>query len=209
MQFNLFANQVTSLAALPLPDADVLYQAGWLSAVESNQLAAQLQKELPWRQDSIKLYGREVKIPRLQSWHGAPHCHYQYSNLSLTPQRMTASLSHIQQRLQRELACQFNCVLANWYRDGQDGMGMHADDEPELGAQPVIASLSLGAARKFSFKHLASGKRTDFILEPGSLLVMRGATQQHYHHGLAKTRKPVSDRINLTYRYIIDPGANQ
>ncbi|NVK55555.1 MAG: alpha-ketoglutarate-dependent dioxygenase AlkB [Alteromonadaceae bacterium] len=209
MQFKLFANQSSSLAALPLPDADILYQADWLSAEAGRQLLVELQHELPWRQDFIKLYGREVKIPRMQSWHGAPHCHYQYSNLCLEPQPMTASLIKIQRRLQQELACQFNCVLANWYRDGQDGMGMHADNEPELGPQPVIASVSLGAARKFSFKHLRSAKRTDFMLQPGSLLVMRGTTQQHYHHGLAKTRKPVSDRINLTFRYIIEPGQTQ
>lgn len=205
MQFNLFAAQEASLTPLALPDAEVFYQSGWLSAEHADAMFEQLQQELPWRQDTIKLYAREVKIPRLQAWHGASHCQYTYSNLHMQPQPMTAVLRQLQYRLQQQLHTPFNCVLANWYRNGEDGMGMHADNEPELGPQPVIASVSLGHARRFSFKHLITGQRTDFILEPGSLLVMRGQTQQHYHHGLAKTRKPVGGRINLTYRYIPEP----
>lgn len=212
MQFNLFASQISALAPFPLPDADVRYQSDWLTDEQSEALFRQLVQELPWRQDTIKLYGREVKIPRLQSWHGASHCKYTYSNLRMPPQPMPSILTQLQQRLSDQLAAPFNCVLANWYRDGNDGMGMHADDEPELGVRPVIASLSLGSARRFSFKHLKSGSRTELVLEPGSLLVMAGDTQQHYHHGLSKTRKPIGGRINLTFRYIPrcdDSGAGE
>lgn len=201
MQFNLFASQ-SSLNPLILPDADVRYQSGWLTPAQSARLFEQLQQELPWRQDTIKLYGREVKIPRLQSWHGAPHCDYTYSNLHMPPLPMPPVLLRLQQRLSDELNAPFNCVLANWYRDGNDGMGMHADDEPELGLEPVIASVSLGHARRFSFKHLTTQQRTELVLEPGSLLVMAGTTQRYYHHGLSKTRKPIGGRINLTFRYI-------
>ena len=206
MQYNLFASQAAALAPVSLPDADIRYQSDWLSPMQAQDLYLQLQQELPWRQDTIKLYGREVKIPRLQAWHGAPHCEYTYSNLRMPPQPMTASLTQLQRRLSAELNAPFNCVLANWYRDGNDGMGMHADDEPELGPRPVIASISLGSTRRFSFKHLRSGERSELMLEPGSLLVMAGDTQQYYHHGLSKTRKPIGGRINLTFRYI--PGAD-
>jgi len=202
MQYNLFASQAAALAPVSLPDADIRYQSDWLSPMQAQDLYLQLQQELPWRQDTIKLYGREVKVPRLQSWHGAPHCEYTYSNLRMPPHPMTASLTQLQQRLSAELNAPFNCVLANWYRDGSDGMGMHADDEPEIGPRPVIASVSLGSTRRFSFKHLRSGERSELMLEPGSLLVMAGDTQQHYHHELSKTRKPIGGRINLTFRYI-------
>ncbi|GGF69267.1 alpha-ketoglutarate-dependent dioxygenase AlkB family protein [Alteromonas lipolytica] len=202
MQLNLFASQVSALVPVSLPDADVRYQSDWIAPAEAIQLFERLQQELPWRQDTIKLYGREVNIPRLQSWHGAPHCEYTYSNLCMSPAPMSPILVKLQQRLSSELGAPFNCVLANWYRDGNDGMGMHADDEPELGTKPVIASVSLGYPRRFSFKHLGNGQRTDLLLESGSLLVMAGDTQRHYHHGLSKTRKPTGGRINLTFRYI-------
>jgi alkylated DNA repair dioxygenase AlkB len=204
MQFNLFASQTSALAPVSLSDADIRYQPDWLSPEQSEDLFRQLQQELPWRQDTIKLYGREVNIPRLQSWHGAPHCEYTYSNLRMLPHPMPTILTQIKHRLSAELNAPFNCVLANWYRDGNDGMGMHADDEPELGPRPVIASISLGSVRRFSFKHLHSGERHELMLEPGSLLVMAGDTQRNYHHGLSKTRKPIGGRINLTFRYI--PG---
>ena len=202
MQFNLFNGQVNSLTSVELPDADVRYQSDWIPSNEAIQLYTQLTQTLPWRQDTIKLYGREVNIPRLQSWHGAPHCEYTYSNLRMMPKPMPEALMRIQRRLNQQLHTSFNCVLANWYRDGDDGMGMHADDEPELGPTPTIASVSLGDSRRFTFKHLQTGKRTNMYLEPGSLLVMQGTTQQFYHHGLSKTRKPTGGRINLTFRYI-------
>lgn len=202
MQLNMFDSQPSAMASMMLPDADIWFKSNWLSTTDAQQLFEQLQQELPWRQDSIKLYAKEVKIPRLQSWHGAPHCEYSYSNLRMQPLPMPLPLKRVQQQLSKLLITPFNCVLANWYRDGNDGMGMHADNEPELGVNPVIASVSLGAERKFTLKHLSSGHRTDIMLTSGSLLVMAGTTQQYYHHGLAKTRKPVGGRINLTFRYI-------
>lgn len=202
VQSDLFLSPAQGLKALPLRDARVSYQPDWLSEQEALTLHAQLQQSLPWRQDTIKLYGKSVLIPRLQSWHGAAHCEYTYSGLRMIPHPFTPLLDSLRERLTRELDTQFNCVLANWYRDGQDGMGLHADDEPELGPEPVIASISLGAERKFSFKHLPSGERTDMQLANGSLLVMAGQTQRFYHHGLSKTRKVIDGRINLTFRYI-------
>ena len=202
VQSDLFHTSTPGLQALPLKDAQVSYQPDWLSGQAASTLITQLQQSLPWRQDTIKLYGKSVSIPRLQSWHGAPHCEYTYSGLRMKPHPMPEALGALQQRLTDELGAPFNCVLANWYRDGQDGMGLHADDEPELGEEPVIASVSLGAERKFSFKHLPTGERTDIQLENGSLLVMAGQTQRFYHHGLSKTRKIIDGRINLTFRYI-------
>lgn len=202
MQSDLFHDPSQGLQALPLNDGRVSYQSDWLSEPQATALNKALQQSLPWRQDTIKLYGKSVLIPRLQSWHGASHCEYTYSGLRMEPLPIPPALVAIQQRLEKELQAPFNCVLANWYRDGQDGMGFHADDEPELGPEPVIASVSLGAERKFSFKHLPTGERTDIHLANGSLLVMAGKTQRFYHHGLSKTRKSIDGRINLTFRYI-------
>lgn len=202
MQCDLFADSSSELNNIQLPDAAVSYQESWLTAQQAATLYAALARSLPWRQDTIRLYAREVKIPRLQSWHGESHCVYQYSNLVMNPTPMPGILYTLKQRLSAELDAQFNCVLVNWYRDGQDGMGMHADNEPELGPEPVIASVSLGGERRFSFKHLTTGKRSDISLKNGSLLVMKGKTQQYYHHGLSKTTRPVDGRINLTFRFI-------
>jgi alkylated DNA repair dioxygenase AlkB len=202
MQYSLFESLASELTPIPLAGADVSYQSHWLSTTQALQLYERLANDIQWQQDIIKYQGRSVKIPRLQHWFGQPHCHYQYSGLRLQPSPFSPLLLALKERCEQACLAKFNCVLANWYRDGNDGVGLHADDEPELGREPIIASLSLGATRQFTFKHLLSKQRYDFDLASGSLLVMRGKTQQHYHHGLAKTAKPVGGRINLTFRYI-------
>lgn len=203
MQSDLFDNSSGAQPQiLPLPDADVTYYPGWLSAEQASHIKQQLQGELQWHQDTIKIYGRLVKIPRLQAWHGDPDAQYSYSGLSMTPAPWTTTLTELRQQLTKECQAAFNSVLANWYRNGQDSMGMHADDEPELGKAPVIASVTLGQARPFVFVHKRSKQKSKVLLEHGSLLVMKGTTQQCYQHGIAKTARQIDDRINLTYRYI-------
>ncbi|RDV28218.1 alpha-ketoglutarate-dependent dioxygenase AlkB [Alteromonas aestuariivivens] len=187
---------------LPLSDGCVDYYPGWLSAVEATRVQQALQASLPWQQDTIKLFGKPLKIPRLQSWHGDPECVYAYSNLVMDPHPWTPQLSALRRRCEQLTGTRFNSVLANWYRDGQDSMGLHADDEPELGPKPVIASLTFGAARPFVFKHKRTGARYSLPLAHGSLLIMAGATQAHYLHGVAKTSRRVDARINLTFRWI-------
>ena len=189
------------------PDLDVRLDEAFL-ADEAETLFAELESTLPWRQESIRLFGRTVAIPRLQSWHGDPEASYRYSGLDLEPQPWTAALAALRTRLEAvEPGARFNSVLANLYRDGRDSMGWHADDEPELGPEPVIASLSLGETRTFQLRHRhdQSIDRIDLDLPSGSLLWMAGATQTHWQHALPKRggkRRTWGARINLTFRWI-------
>jgi len=206
MQYDIFQHQAQHQAiTLPLAQGDVVYYPNWLSPSEADEFYEQLSREIQWRQDSIKLFGRWVKIPRLQAWYGESHCQYGYSGLALTPLSMTPSLERIKSKCEHTAGASFNCVLANWYRDGQDSMSMHADDEPELGERPVIASVTLGQARSFVFKHKHTDEKHRILLEHGSLLIMAGDTQTYYNHGINKTKRVQSPRINLTYRYIHKP----
>ena len=187
---------------MSLPDATVTYYPKWLTANQASRYQAILQEELLWSQDYIKIYGRTVKIPRLQAWYGEPEALYTYSKLEMKPLAWHPVLADLRAKLEEECAAQFNSVLANWYRHGQDSMGMHSDDEPELGVRPVIASLTLGQARGFIMKHKITGQKEVLDLAHGSLLVMSGDTQANWQHGINKTKKTVADRINLTFRHI-------
>lgn len=204
MQFNLFdvESQEKRPIDLKLPDANVLYYPQWCSIEQASAYMNELTSSLTWQQDSIVMFGKQVKIPRLQAWYGEKESHYSYSGLSLSPRPWTPLLKTLNTRCSEMAGVPFNSVLANWYRDGNDSMSLHADDEPELGVNPIIASLTFGEARPFVFKHKANGTRYTHRLEHGSLLIMREGTQQHYLHGIAKTTKAIGDRINLTFRYL-------
>lgn len=191
------------LESIPLPGADVGFDPAWMIAEAADALQAQLVRDVPWEIHRIRLFGREVASPRLSCWIGDPGAHYRYSGTRFAPRPWHPALSSLRHRLQRELGVDFNSVLANRYRDGGDAMGWHRDDEPELGPRPVIASLSLGAARRFVLKAIASPhQHLALELPHGSLLVMRGDTQRHYRHALPRTRRAVGERINLTFRRI-------
>lgn len=193
---------------LPLPDADVGFEPDWMPAVEAHALCAALRGTVSWDVHRIRLFGREVASPRLSCWIGDPGAAYTYSGTRFVPHPWPAALLPVRARLRAELGIDFNSVLANRYRDGRDGMGWHRDAEAELGPEPVIASLSLGAARRFVFRDRRDpSRRLALDLPPGSLLVMAGATQRHYLHALPKTARAVGERINLTFRRIVrTPG---
>ena len=161
--------------------------------------------ELPLRRDRFMLFGRSVPVPRLVCWHGDPGCTYRYSGQTYEPESWTPTLARLRTLLQDHTGLDFNGVLANYYRDGADSVGWHADDERELGpsaSDVAIASLSLGAERRFRMRHRADGRSRDWTLMDGSLFVMRGTTQQHWRHCLPKTRRPVGPRLNLTFRVV-------
>ena len=153
------------------------------------------------------MFGQLRRIPRLQAWYGDNGCRYRYSNLLLEPLPWTPLLLDIKALAEQQAGCAFNAVMLNCYRDGQDSMGWHSDDEPELGLNPVIASISLGACRRFSLKHRSRTQLTPVYLEPahGSLIIMSGALQHHWQHAVPKTRKPLGERVNLTFRRIQSP----
>ena len=188
--------------AIPLPDGTItLYRD--VFKVEHDSLFQALYTETPWQQQVITLYGRAVTSPRLSAWYGDPGAVYRYSGLRLEPLPWTPVLLQIKQRITELATTPFNSVLLNLYRDGQDSMGWHSDAEPELGRNPVIASVSLGAVRQFMLRH-KKRKEPSIALElgPGSVLVMAGALQHHWRHALPKTRQLVGPRINLTFRLI-------
>ena len=192
-----------SLKALSLPDAELAFETQWLTPAAADALFAYLRQGVAWECHRIRLFGREHASPRLSCWIGDPEASYRYSGTRFEPRPWPDSLLPVRMRLRDELRVDFNSVLANLYRDGRDAMGWHSDSEPELGARPMIASLSLGATRRFVLKHRGNpASKLALDLPHGSLLVMSGDTQRHYRHALPRTAKPVGARINLTFRRI-------
>lgn len=198
------------LRPLLLPGAELAFDPRWLPAHEADALFAALLRQVPWEVHRIRLFGREVASPRLSCWIGDPQARYRYSGALFEPCPWPPCLLPLRERLTRELGVAFNSALANRYRSGGDAMGWHRDDEPELGPRPVIASLSLGATRRFVLKAAGGGAaRLALELPHGSLLVMRGETQAGYRHALPRTARPVGERINLTFRCILPPAAGR
>jgi alkylated DNA repair dioxygenase AlkB len=157
-----------------------------------------LQAQTDWRQEIARIMGRTVPIPRLTAWHG--EAGYVYSGIRLEPRPWTPILLELKAIAEGLAGQPFNSVLLNLYRDGRDSVSWHADDEPGLGPEPVIASLSLGAARRFLLRHRHTRARVAVVLGHGSCLVMSGAIQHHWQHQVPKTARPVGPRINLTFR---------
>lgn len=195
--------------SVPLPDGLLYHLPQFLAPDEASVLLGQLTTSLEWQQHRLKLFGRECLTPRLCAWYGDADARYGYSGQALEPLPWTDALAALQARLETALGIAFNSVLANLYRDGADSMGWHSDDEVSLGPQPVIASLSLGATRRFLLRHRCRRdlKTLDLVLEHGSLLIMAADTQCHWRHAVPKTRQPVMPRINLTFRRVT--GARQ
>ena len=187
---------------LDLPHAEISYYENFIA--DQTVVYQQLLNDLQWRQDTIRMYGKPVLIPRMNAWYGDNDAVYSYSGLSLSPIPWVDSLLVLKQLLEQQLNTPFNSVLANYYRDGADSVAWHSDDEAELGDNPIIASLSFGATRRFSLRQRQQQSAPVHInLQGGSLLVMAGETQQYWQHQIAKTAKPVAGRINLTFRRII------
>lgn len=191
---------------IPLAGASLLLYRQILPG-NAKALLQQLLAETGWRQEQITLFGKRHWQPRLSAWYGDPQAHYRYSGLDNNPQPWTEELLQLRSLVQATCGHTFNSVLLNYYRDGNDAMGMHSDDEPELGPEPVIASLSLGATRRMRFVHRQRlHEPLALDLESGSLLLMSGATQRNWKHGINRTRRPCGPRINLTFRQVLSTG---
>ena len=180
------------------------YFTDWLSVSESTDLFEYFVEHVDWKHENIRIMGRWIPQPRLTAWYGDEHACYTYSGLKNEPIAWLPTLHSIKQRLEKQFDTPFNSVLLNYYRDGSDSMGYHSDDEKELGESPVIASVSLGAARRFLIRSRNSGTNKSHRLDlaSGSLLMMSGRMQADYKHALPKSKKVTSGRINLTYRFI-------
>lgn len=187
---------------MELLGADLTLHERWLGPEDAARLFAELRETTAWRQESIRVFGRVHAVPRLQAWYGDEGVTYAYSGLHLEPLPWTAPLAELRARLHETLPeASFDSALVNLYRDGRDSNGWHADDEPELGPRPTIASLSLGAVRRFRMKpRRGDAPPLSLDLAAGSLLVMAGTTQRDWLHAVPKTARPVGERINVTFR---------
>lgn len=191
------------LEEIPLEGASLSFDPHWLSLAQADELFGLLHAGIAWEVHRIRLFGRLVDSPRLSSWIGDPGSGYVYSGARFEPRPWSPELAALRDRASLVAGERFNSVLANLYRDGRDAMGWHSDDERELGARPVIASISLGAARRFVLKHRRQPElKLALELPHGSLLLMSGETQANYRHGLPRTARPLGPRINLTFRRI-------
>jgi len=186
-----------------IPDGQIFYYPTFLSKKEADLLYAVFLETTPWQKDNISVYGKTYEQPRLTSLYGLNEKPYSYSNISMHPNPMTPILKDLLSKIENKTEHSFNAVLLNLYRDGKDSNGWHADNEKELGENPIIASISLGQERYFHLKHREiKEERFKIKLAHGSLLLMAGALQHHWLHQIPKTTRPLKQRINLTFRNI-------
>lgn len=190
-----------AISANLLPrDGEVFLIPNALSPATADKALAALQDEIDWRQETATLFGRKIPLPRLTAWYG--DAGYAYSGIRHEPALWTPTLRALKSEVEAWARTRFDSVLANLYRHGRDSMGWHSDDEAVLGPAPLIASLSLGATRRFQLKHRDGDERLSLDLTHGSCLVMQGLCQSCWRHQVPKTKKPVRPRINLTFRTV-------
>jgi len=188
-----------------LPDAELHYRPQFFPKPTADRLLQELMEKIEWTQNKIRFYGKESLVPRLEAWYGDPGKSYAYSGIQMNPKPWTKELVEIKEAIEKEASVPFNSVLINYYRDGKDRVAWHSDDEKELGQNPIIGSVSLGAERKFKLRHKKykeNGLKTEIMLQHGSFLLMKGPTQHHWMHEIPRTAKPIGPRINLTFRII-------
>ena len=187
-----------------LSDSAIELHEHFFDAQESGSIMQALISEIDWKQYQIKIFGKTLDQPRLTAYYGEDHPYYAYSNIKLQPIPFTPILVSIKNKIVALTLEKFNGVLLNYYRNGDDSMGWHADDEKELGTNPVIASLSFGASRNFQLQHSLdkSISKATIVLNDASLLIMKGVTQHFWKHQIPK-QKNKGPRINLTFRKII------
>ena len=199
---NLFAPD-PSLNLLPR-DGEVVYHGPVLSPSEASRCFDSLKAEVPWRNDEVVIFGKRFVTARKVAWYGDDAFAYTYSGTTRHALPWTAELLRLKAKVELIAGTTFNSCLINLYQHGEEGMSWHSDDEPTLVRGATIASMSLGAERKFAFKHKREpGLTASIMLEHGSLLLMKGATQEHWLHALPKTKRVTTPRINLTFRVMV------
>lgn len=188
---------------LSFPGHLLAYYPHFLDAATALSLMEQLAGSTPWQQQTIQMYGKAVKTPRLTAWYGDPGSVYAFSGTRFNPLPWTPQLQQLKQAISTFTGLPFNSVLLNYYRDGNDSVAWHSDNEKELGDQPHIASLSLGQSRQFDFRNKEDHSRKHSLqLDNGSLLLMKGDLQQYWEHRIPKSTRVMKGRINLTFRMI-------
>jgi alkylated DNA repair dioxygenase AlkB len=197
---DLFASSKI-LTPIPVPDGQLSFLEQLDLPIGNDEVLARLVAETAWRSEVITLWGKQYPQPRLTAWHGEKA--YSYSGLKLEPRPFSALQLLIKEAVEGATGRRFNSVLLNYYRDGRDSMGMHSDNEPELGPEPAIASVSFGASRTLVLQHKRTKQGLKVVLSDGSLLLMAGSLQQNWLHGINKTAVSVAPRVNLTFRLIV------
>lgn len=190
----------SALTPIPLEDGELAMLTQLPLPLGNATIMARLVAETDWREESITLWGKQFLQPRLTAWHG--EASYTYSGLTMQALPFSPLLQEIRHAVETACGRSFNSVLLNYYRHERDSMGMHSDDEPELGLDPAIASLSFGATRALSLRHKRSRRTFKLDLTDGSLLLMAGTTQANWSHGVNKATRSLGPRLNLTFRKI-------
>ena len=201
-QLNLFDNSLNEPAVIKVTNGEYVYIPDFFDSEKSNTYFTTLFGKIAWEQEEMKMYGKTVKFPRLTAWYGDNNKPYTFSGITLKPKFWTKELLEIKQLIESKFEGDFNSVLLNLYRDGNDSISWHTDAEKELGKNPVIASVSFGTTRKFQLRHKETKERIDIDLTHGSLLVMQGELQHYWQHQIPKTKRKIEKRINLTFRQI-------
>ena len=202
MQQSLVLDQA---GEIKLPDAELSYYPEFFDTKQADGLLAKLKDGIEWTQNTIRFYGKESLVPRMEAWYGDEGKSYAYSGIHMDPKPWTEELIIIKHKIEPLAGVSFNSVLINYYRNGKDRVAWHSDDERELGKNPVIGSVSLGAERKSKLRHKrykTNGLKHEILLRHGSFLLMKGSTQHHWMHEIPRTAKPIGPRINLTFRII-------
>ncbi|BAO55501.1 alpha-ketoglutarate-dependent dioxygenase AlkB family protein [Nonlabens marinus] len=201
-------NKLPQLPSIEIPDARVQYASDFYAFAKAEQLYKTLLQTIPWRQNEITVFGKTYDEPRLTQLYGDNGMKYSYSGITFNALEWSPVMQSIKEDVEKATGYKFNICLANYYRDGNDSNGWHADNEKELGINPVIASISLGQERFFHLRHNEHKEwRYKFPLENGSLLLMAGETQHTYKHQIAKTKRKILPRINLTFRKVVSPSS--
>jgi len=185
-----------------IENGEYLFFPDFFSKSESDLFLQKLKGEIEWKQESMNMYGKQVDFPRLTAWYGDNDKPYSFSGITLQPKIWTKELLEIKDKIEPLSNVQFNSVLLNRYRSGNDSISWHTDAEKELGPNPVIASVNFGATRKFQLRHIKTKEKIEIELTHGSLLIMQGELQHFWQHQVPKTSKVVTERINLTFRVI-------
>jgi alkylated DNA repair dioxygenase AlkB len=201
-QLELFEETNVDFEPIIIQNGEYIYFPFFFNSIEATNYLKELDDEIEWQQEEMKMYGKLVKFPRLTAWYGDTDKAYSFSGINLTPNPWKKELVEIKRKIETKCSVKFNSVLLNLYRNGKDSISWHTDAEKELGENPVIASVNFGATRRFQLRHQTTKQKLEFELKHGSLLIMQGELQHYWQHQVPKTNKEVSKRINLTFRLI-------
>lgn len=199
---NLFSDFQPEKKEYEIPNGSYYFQKDFFPKKYSDALLERLLNKIEWKQESMNMYGKEIKFPRLTAWYGDSDKPYSFSGITLKPNPWTKELTYIKEQIEPISNVVYNSVLLNRYRNGNDSISWHTDAEKELGKNPVIGSVNFGETRSFQLKHIHTNEKINIELEHGSILIMKGELQHFWKHQIPKTKKEKKERINLTFRVI-------